>query len=132
MIVVDCSAIVHLVAADTVDDDMADLLASESIHAPHLLDTEVLHALRGLLLGHKISTGRAERARSLYLQTRVNRYAASGLADRVWTLRHNLTAYDATYVALAEALGCPLVTRDSKLGVAGHRAEVRLYGGPSR
>lgn len=127
MIVVDCSAIVHLIVADAVDDRMADQLAAEPLHAPHLLDTEVLHALRGLLLAHKVSVDRAEHARQLFRQTRITRYAASSVAERVWSLRHNLTAYDATYVALAEALQCPLVTRDEKLAATSYGADVRLY-----
>jgi predicted nucleic acid-binding protein len=130
VIVVDCSALVHLVAADRLDEEMVDQLASEPIHAPHLLDTEVLHALRGLLLGGRIDQNRAEQARILFQQTRITRYPAASLAERVWGLRHNLTAYDATYVALAETLDCPLITRDEKLTGTGHGADIHVYRGP--
>ena len=57
------------------------------------------------------------------------RYPMSGLAEHVWTLRHRMTAYDATFVALAQALGCPLVTSDHKLArAAGRHAEVEVFG----
>jgi predicted nucleic acid-binding protein len=71
-----------------------------------------------------------ERARSLFLQIRITRCAAASLADRVWSLRHDMTAYDATYIALAEVLACPLVTRDEKLNGTDHGTDVRLYGRP--
>jgi predicted nucleic acid-binding protein len=127
VIVADCSAVVHVFTAASLDDTLADRLATEPLHAPHLLDVEILHALRGLVIGHKISPDRAEHARHLYAQTTINRYPISALADRIWSLRHNLTAYDAAYIALAEVLACPLVTRDAKLVRAGHTADVALY-----
>ncbi|HEX9342387.1 MAG TPA: type II toxin-antitoxin system VapC family toxin, partial [Actinomycetota bacterium] len=121
------SAIVHVLTARRIDEDLANRLEHETITAPHLLDVEVLQALRGLTLGHKISHERANHARALYRQLFIVRYPADGLAERIWSLRHNLTAYDAAYVALAEALDCPLVTRDAKLASAGHSANVHIY-----
>jgi predicted nucleic acid-binding protein len=101
------------------------LMSAGSLHAPHLLDIEVLHSLRGLVLNAKLSADRAQDARVDFATLRVIRYPANGLADRIWRLRDNLTAYDGCFVALAEALGYPLVTCDARLARAsGHRAEI--------
>lgn len=127
MIVADCSAIVHVFTAATLDQALVERLSLDPIHAPHLLDVEVLHALRGLVAGRKLSAERAEHARHLVGRLQITRYPMSALAERIWSLRHNLTAYDAAYVALAEVLDCPLVTRDAKLVGAGHRATIALY-----
>jgi predicted nucleic acid-binding protein len=128
VIVVDSSAIVHAFTVDEPDEALLLTLSSETLHAPHLLDADVLHALRGLELGAKISNERANHARETYSQLAIERYAMIGLAERVWSLRRNLTAYDAMYVALAEALDCPLATTDTRLGAAtGHQAEIRQF-----
>ena len=82
--------------------------ATRRLHTPHLCAIEVTSALRGLVLGKKLTESRAQ-------------------AARIWQLRHNLTTYDATYIALAEALDATLVTCDRKLAPAyGHYAEVEL------
>ena len=100
----------------------------ESLHAPHLFDVEVLHALRGLALGGLISESRSRRALKALSDVRMTRYPLGPLVSRIWDLRGNLTAYDAAYVSLAEALDAPLVTTDGKLGRAsGHRARVEFY-----
>lgn len=100
----------------------------ETLHAPHLFDVEVLQALRGLALGGLISESRSRRALKALLDMRVTRYPHGPLAARIWELRNNLTAYDAAYVALAEALGAPLVTTDGGLARSpGHGARVELY-----
>lgn len=95
--------------------------------APHLLDVEVLSVLRGLTLGRKLDLAEAEAARALYFEFEISRYEAAPLAERVWQLRHQFTVYDATYVALAEALDVPLHTCDAKLGTAGHSAHVHVH-----
>ena len=100
----------------------------ETLHAPHLFDVEVLYALRGLALGGLISENRSRHAVKALSDMRVTRYPHGPLAPRIWDLRDNLTAYDAAYVALAEALDAPLVTMDGRLSRApGHRARVELY-----
>jgi predicted nucleic acid-binding protein len=130
VIVLDCSALVHVLAVDGPDERLLEALSAEPLHAPHLLDVEVLHALRGLELGGKIAPSRANLARETYRQLTIERHAMAVVEPRVWALRHSLTAYDATYVALAEVLECPLVTTDRKLAAGGgHRAEVHCYGG---
>lgn len=102
--------------------------AHESLHVPHLFEVEVLHAIRGLTLGARIPAQRGLRAVETLCDLRLTRYSHAPLVGRVWELRGNLTAYDAAYVALAEALDAPLVTTDGKLAQAsGHRARVELY-----
>lgn len=127
MIVVDASAVVDVLAEKDGDSKLrARLRDAGSLHAPHLLDTEVQHALRGLVAGRKITPGRAQDALADLDDLQLHRYPAFPLSDRVWDLRSNLSSYDATYVALAEHLGCPLVTCDRKLarGVKVARVEV--------
>jgi predicted nucleic acid-binding protein len=98
-----------------------------SLHAPHLLDLEVLHVLRRLERRGILHTSRAAEAVEDLLDLPLTRYPHVALASRIWELRGALTAYDAAYVALAEALGAPLLTRDAALASArGHRARVEL------
>jgi predicted nucleic acid-binding protein len=100
---------------------------SASLHAPHLLDLEVLHVLRRLERRRVLRPSRAAEAIEDLLDLPLTRYPHGPLASRVWELRGGLTAYDASYVALAEALGAPLLTRDAALAaVRGHRARVEL------
>ena len=101
----------------------------ESLHAPQLLDVEMLHALRGLVLRGDVSRARSEEVREDFASLRWSRYSHVAFLDRIWELKDNLTAYDATYVALAEALSAPLVTTDARLARApGIRADVEVYG----
>lgn len=91
-------------------------MAGERLHAPHLLDVEVASALRALTLGRHLTPGRAQDALSDFDDLLVERWPTTdALRRRSLELRHNVSAYDATYVALAEALGCPLLTRDRRL-----------------
>ena len=101
---------------------------SESLHAPHLLDLEVAQVLRRLAREGVISTPRAAQAIQDLLDLRLTRYPHFILLPRIWQLRHNLTAYDAAYIALAEKLNATLVSRDARLGSAsGHAAVVELF-----
>lgn len=77
----------------------------EPLHVPELVEPETLNALRRLALAGAVSDQRATEAASDLASTRLMRYPHAPLRERVWGLRHNLTAYDATYVALAEAIG---------------------------
>ncbi|MQA87390.1 MAG: PIN domain-containing protein [Streptosporangiales bacterium] len=127
MIVIDASALVRAATLSTTESKLFDRIADE-LHGPHLIDFEVTQALRGMLLSGKISAVTAVQARAAVAALTVHRYPFSSLADRVWELRDNLTAYDASYVALAEALGGPLVTCDAKLhGAPDIRATIELY-----
>jgi predicted nucleic acid-binding protein len=101
----------------------------ETLHVPHLFDVEVLCALRGLSLRGTVSPERSRLALSRLSDTRFTRYPHTTLMGRIWELRENLTAYDAAYVALAEALDAPLITIDARLAQApGIRAAVEVYG----
>ena len=92
---------------------------------------QLLHALRGLDRGRRLTSDQVADVRSDFEALSITRYAHGGLTDRIWELRHNLTVYDAAYVALAEILDCPLVTSDARMAKAsGHRADVEVYEQP--
>ena len=131
MIVLDASAAVTILLnlgpeAGRVRERIAQ--SDETLHAPHLFDVEVLSVLRRHDLRGVLSPARARLALSRLSGMRLVRYPHASLASRIWELRDNLTAYDAAYVALAEALDAPLVTTDGRLAqTPGHRARVELY-----
>jgi predicted nucleic acid-binding protein len=131
VLVVDTSAVVAALVGQPPDRRLADRLGTDGdLHAAHLLDVELLHALRRLVRTGALSRERAADARADFAELTVVRYGHEALADRTWELRDSLTAYDATFVALAEALGVPLVSCDARLARAtGHRARVELFGG---
>jgi predicted nucleic acid-binding protein len=100
----------------------------ETIHAPHGLDLEVLTAFRRLALAEVMTSQRAQLAVDDFAALRVVRYPHWAFIDRIWELRHNLSCFDAAYIALAEMLESPLVTSDARLGrVPGLRARVEVY-----
>ena len=115
MIVVDASAVVLGLLND---GDARKRLAGEVIAAPHLVDPEVAHALRGQVLRGAITAADGRRALGRWARLGVQRFALVGLLDRIWALRENLSSYDAGYVALAESLDCALVTADSRISRA--------------
>jgi predicted nucleic acid-binding protein len=125
LIVIDSSAMIEALVGRDVDDRLLDALRT-SVHAPHLLDVEVLSVLRGLTHAGKLDADAAEDARADYFSLTIVRYELRGLADRVWELRRNHTTYDASYLALAEALEAPLHTCDRKLDTDTHRADVLI------
>lgn len=129
MLVIDTSAALAALAALDPAPGLVERLAEDGdLHGPHLIDTEVLHALRRLTLAGQLSQERAADARRDFAALALVRYPHEPFNDRVWALRHNLTAYDATFIALAEALAVPLVTCDARLASApGHRASVELF-----
>jgi len=91
-------------------------LADEQLHVPHLIDSEVASGLRRQVQARALDGRRGWAALDTWRRLGATRYPASALLERVWGLRDNLSAYDATYVALAEALGCGLLTADGRLG----------------
>ncbi|MGQ4271020.1 type II toxin-antitoxin system VapC family toxin [Nocardiopsis changdeensis] len=121
MIVIDNSALVEmLVVAGPVGSAVAARVSkAEVLCAPYLLDTEIMSALLGLARGGKITSGQADTAMAAYDRLPIDRYGTLPLWPRVKVLRANLSAYDATYVALAEALGAPLVTSDARIARSG-------------
>jgi len=99
----------------------------EELHAPHLIDLEVTQVLRRYQSSGEMSPQRARQALAAFAQMPLERHPHWPFLERIWELRRNLTAYDAAYVALAEALGAPLLTCDRALASApGHRAKVQL------
>jgi predicted nucleic acid-binding protein len=128
VIVLDASALVELLVGGTPRAAaLAVRVRSETIHAPHLIDVEVLSVLRTLEARKAVSTADASRAATELATLAMSRYPHDPLAERIWQLRGHVTPYDACYVALAESLGVPLVTCDAKLAAApGHRAKIDL------
>ena len=129
MIVVDASAVLEALlrtpAAEAVERRLFQ--PRETLHAPHLLDVEVAQVIRRYAATGEIGRERGRAAIGDLAGFPLRRYPHDFLLPRVWELRHNLTAYDAVYVALAEALDAPLLTRDQRLAAAaGHRARVEL------
>jgi predicted nucleic acid-binding protein len=124
--VIDCSLVIDALSARAEDDLLRRRLsAPRTLHAPHHLDVEVAVGVRGLAAGRKITDLRGEQMLADYSRLRITRHAAWPYHPRIWELRHNLGAYDAAYIALAEALGCELLTGDRKLkDAAGHHAAV--------
>ena len=115
MIVVDASAAVRALLHD---GEARRYLSAGSLVAPHLVDAEVMQALRGLVARGSVSDTDAGRAVRQWSQLGLTRLSVAGLTSRIWSLRHNLSAYDASYVALAEALDCLLLTADARLAGA--------------
>jgi len=108
----------------------ARLRNAGDLHAPHVIDVEAVHALRRLVRRGDLSLERALAARQDLRDLTIIRYPHVALVDRMWELRENLTAYDAAFVALSEALGVPLVTADARLARAtGHGAEIEAFSG---
>lgn len=115
MIVLDASAAVLGLLND---GDARRALALQDVAVPHLADVEVANALRAQVLRGTVAAEAAGSALARWVQLGLRRFGAVGILERVWELRENLTAYDATYVALAEGLGCELVTADARLAQA--------------
>ena len=117
MIVLDASAAIDWLLQTGVGQRIERRIYShrESLHAPHLLDLEVAQVLRRLVREAAISAQRADQAIQDLLSLRVTRYPHFVFLPDIWRLRHNISVYDAAYVALAEKLGATLITRDSRL-----------------
>lgn len=131
MIVLDASAAIELVSATATGAAVATRIAdvNETLHAPHLIDLEVAQVLRRFVLAGAMTADRAAAALTDFSDLDLTRYAHDVLLPRIWSLRGNLTAYDASYVALAEVLGATLLTTDARLAAApGHAASVEVVG----
>ena len=129
MIVLDASAAVELILQTSRAERIAAraLDPSERLHAPHLIDVEVLQVMRRLVQAKEITAARAGIALTDFEQLVIERHGHRSLSHRVWELRASLSAYDAVYVALAEALVAPMLTCDDKLARAhGHSAQIEV------
>lgn len=93
-------------------------IASERLHAPHLVDSEVASGLRRRVIAQRMGADAGWAALDTWRRLGLTRYPVFSLLDRVWELRDNLSACDASYVALAELLDCSLLTADARLGRA--------------
>ena len=129
MIVVDASAVLETLlrtpAAAAVEGRLFD--SRQTLHAPHLIDVEVAQVVRRYAAAGELDAERGREALADLADFPLLRYPHDLLLQRIWELRNNLTAYDAAYVALAEVLGAPLLTRDRRLAAApGHHAQVEL------
>lgn len=130
MIVLDASAAVDwlLQTSAGVQIGRRILARGESLHAPHLIDLEVVQTLRRLTKEGTITARRAEEGIQDLLAIRVNRYPHFVFLPWIWEHRNNFSAYDACYVGLAEKLGATLITRDGRLASApGHTAAIELF-----
>jgi len=129
VIVVDASAMVEVLLNTPAGALIADRLSAprETLHVPHLLDLEVAQVLRRYARSGEMAPERGRQALDDLDAFPLLRYPHDLLLPRIWELRANLTAYDAAYVALAEALAAPLVTRDTGLASSGiHHASVEV------
>jgi predicted nucleic acid-binding protein len=129
VIVVDTSAVLAALAGRPRPEDLRARLAQDGdLHAPHLIDVEVVHALRRLVRARHLTEDRAVDVRTDFGDLAIVRYPHHPLADRMWELRHNLSAYDAAFVVLSEMLGVPLITCQRRLaGSSGHAAQIELF-----
>ena len=129
MIVVDASVLLELFLWTPAAAAMRDRLfgREQTLHAPHLIDVEVAQVLRRYAASGQVEHARCRDALEDLFDFPLSRYPHDLLLRRVWELRHNISAYDAVYVAVAEALNAPLLTRDRRLAAAaGYQAQVEL------
>ena len=129
MIVIDSSAVLEVLLRTQIAPHIEERIFSsgETLHAPHLIDVEVTQVLRRYCLSGVLTPERGLEMVADLVDFPITRYPHDVFLPRIWELRHNITAYDAVYVALAEVLSAPLFTRDARLSSAsGHKATIEL------
>jgi predicted nucleic acid-binding protein len=129
VIVVDASALLEFFLQTPVGARVEARLFRDGaeLHAPHLADVEVVQGLRRLVRTGEVSPARAKEAIVDLVDLDLHRHSHTDLLSRAWTLRDNISTYDALYISLAEALDAPLVTCDGPLGTApGHAARIEV------
>ena len=130
MIVLDTSAAVDWLLQTPVGQRIEQRIYAhqDTLHSVHLLDVEFAQVLRRLVREGTLTAKRAEQAIEDMAALRITRYAPVLLLRRIWRLRQNLSAYDAAYVALAETLQAPLITREQRIAAApGHTATIEVF-----
>lgn len=130
MIVLDTSAVVDWLLRTPAGQRIEQRIYAhqDTLHSVHLLDVEFVQVLRRLVRGGTLTAKRAEEAIEDMAALRITRYAPVLLVQRIWRLRQNLSAYGAAYVALAEKLQAPLITRDQRIAAApGYTAAVEVF-----
>lgn len=129
MTVVDASIVIRLLLNREHDDPLRERFGSaEHLAAPALIDAEVSSAIRGLVRSPTLEVDRAQEMLTDFSTLPLTRYPMQPFQRRVLALRDNFTAYDAFYVALAEALDSPLLTSDAKFArAAAHRAMIETW-----
>ena len=126
---IDASAAVELLLDTARGRRLGERLRRESveIHVPHLVDLEIAQTLRSYVQRGAFDAERGARALRHWRHLQAERYGHHRFLDRIWELRHNVSAYDAVYVALAEALSTTLLTADRRLaGAPGLQGRVEL------
>ncbi|HEV7240792.1 MAG TPA: type II toxin-antitoxin system VapC family toxin [Thermoanaerobaculia bacterium] len=125
MVVIDASALIELLLDAARFPRIEEIVRDHELHAPHLLDIEIVHSLRHAVFGNRLAAPRAFAALQDFADLTIRRHSHDRLVFRIWELRDNVTAYDAAYVALAESLNLPLITRDRRLAhSSGHTARI--------
>jgi predicted nucleic acid-binding protein len=129
MVIVDASTVVCLLAERPVEavQRLVDRLLDEELHAPHLIDVEVAHALRRFVLLGIVTAARAEIAFSDLAALPLNRHPHFPFLADIWRMRSSRTAYDAAYVALAESLGAPLITLDARMARTAATVAIEVF-----
>jgi predicted nucleic acid-binding protein len=129
MLVLEASCLIEVLLRTPAANAVERLIftTGQTLHAPHLIDIEVAQVIRRYAAKGEINGERGRQALEDLADTQLQRYPHAFLLPRIWELRHNITAHDAAYVALAEALDANLLTRDRRLAASiGHHARVVL------